>query len=488
MQMTTTRTGVSGGHYKPLTDEEIERIHETSMRVFEDVGLEVNNKAAQHLFQEAGARVKGDRVTVPHDLVMELVGRAPSAVNLHGRDARYDLTLEQKKVHLGTGGTALNMLDIHTAQKRPATVRDMAELARLCDALDHIHFFMLPIYPDGVPQAEADVNRFVPALLNTTKHVMGGVYSVEGIRKVVKIAELMAGSLEALRERPFISMVTCMISPLRLDRHYSDLLMEVARLGIPLVTPTEPLCGSTAPVTLAGNLVVQNVETLTGVMLAQLVNPGTPVLYGCISSTVNLRDMRYLSGSVEMGLLSAGAAQLAQRYQLPIYATAGMSDSKVPDAQAGYEKMATTMLVAMAGANLIHDAAGFLEFCMTASLEQCVIDDEINGMVMRAVEGVQVDEDALAYDAIRSVGPGGHFTADPHTVEHMRGEFYFPQLSDRELRENWESAGALDTWQRARGRALAILEDHTPDPLPDSVVEQIYALVPELQYQPVPAV
>jgi len=483
--MRSTRVGLSGGRYKPLTEGQLDRIHETSMRLFEDVGLEINNEAARHLFQEAGARVDGDRVTVPREMVMELVGKAPSRVDLHSRDSHHDLALEKKKVHLGTGGTALNMLDIHTAEKRPATVRDMADLARLCDALDHVHFFMLPVYPHGVPQEHADVNRFVPALLNTTKHVMGGVYSVEGIRKVAAIAELVAGSPEALRERPFISMVTCMISPLKLDHHYGDLLMEVARLGIPLVTPTEPLCGSTAPVTLAGNLVVQNVETLAGVMLAQLVNPGTPVLYGCISSTVNLRDMRYLSGSVEMGLLSAGAAQLAQRYHLPIYATAGMSDSKVPDAQAGYEKMATTMLVAMAGANLIHDAAGFLEFCMTASLEQCVIDDEINGMVMRAVEGIGVDEDTLAYDVIRSVGPGGHFTAQPHTVEHMRSEFYFPRLSDRELRENWEKAGAPDTWQSARDRALAILQDHRPQPLRDRIVEQIHALAPELRYRAV---
>jgi len=483
--MSATRIGLSAGHYKPLTADEIEDIHETSMRVFEDVGLDVSNKAARQLFQEAGARVEGDRVTVPREVAMELVKKAPSKVNLYGRASRHDLTLENKKVHLGTGGTALNVLDIHTGEKRPATVRDMVDLARLCDALDHIHFFMLPIYPHGVPQDAADVNRFVPALLNTTKHVMGGVYSIEGIRKVAAIAELIAGSPEALRERPFISMVTCMISPLKLDRHYGDLLMEVARLGIPLVTPTEPLCGSTAPVTLAGNLVVQNVETLTGVMLAQLVNPGTPVLYGCISSTVNLRDMRYLSGSVEMGLLSAGAAQLAQRYHLPIYATAGMSDSKLPDAQAGYEKMATTMLVAMAGANVIHDAAGFLEFCMTASLEQCVIDDEINGMVMRAVEGVRVDEETLAYDVIRSVGPGGHFTAHPHTVDHMRREFYFPRLSDRELREAWEEAGRRDTRERARDRVLAILQDHSPEPLADRIVEQIHALAPELRYRSV---
>ncbi|NIM05253.1 MAG: trimethylamine methyltransferase, partial [Armatimonadetes bacterium] len=239
--MSSIRVGLSAGRYKPLTEEEVERIHETSMSVFEDIGLEVNNKAARHLFQQAGARVDGDRVTFSREMVMELIGKAPSRVNLCGRDSRHDLALESKRVHLGTGGTALNILDIHTAEKRPATVRDMADLARLCDALDHVHFFMLPVYPHGIPQDEADVNRFIPALLNTTKHVMGGVYSIEGIRKVVEIAELMAGSPEALRERPFISMVTCVISPLKLDHHYGDLLMEAARLGIPLVTPTEPL-------------------------------------------------------------------------------------------------------------------------------------------------------------------------------------------------------------------------------------------------------
>jgi len=481
--MATPRIALSGGAYKPLSAGDVERIHETSMAVFEEVGIEVNNDHARRLFAQAGARIEGDRLTVPRDLVMDLIGRAPSRVVMCGRDESHDLVLEDRRVHIGTGGTALNVLDITTGEKRPATVQDMADLARVCDALEHVHFFMLPVYPHGVPQEEADVNRFFPALFNTTKHVTGGVYTIEGIRKVVQAAEQMAGSPEALRERPFISMVTCVISPLKLDRHYGDLLIEVARSGIPLITPTEPLCGSTAPVTLAGNLVVQNCETLTGVMLAQLVNPGTPVLYGCISSTVNLHDMRYLSGSVEMGLLNAASAQLAQRYGLPIYATAGMSDSKLPDAQAGYEKMATTLLVALAGANYIHDAVGFLEFCMTASLEQCVIDDEISGMVMRAVEGVRVDDDALAYDVIRSVGPGGHFIAEEHTVEHMRSEFYFPRLSDRELREKWEQAGALDARERARQRALSLLSGHR-SAVPAAMVEEICAATPELRYHP----
>ncbi len=162
-----------------------------------------------------------------------------------------------------------------------------------------------------------------------------------------------------LRERPFISMVTCVISPFTLDEAYARLTMEAARHRIPVVVPSEPLCGATAPMTLAGNLVIQNVDSLAGVMLAQMTNPGTPTLYGCISSITDLRDMKYLSGAVEMGLMNAASAQMARFYDLPIYATAGMSDSKVNDAQAGYESAITNLMVALAGGNFIHDAAGF---------------------------------------------------------------------------------------------------------------------------------
>jgi trimethylamine--corrinoid protein Co-methyltransferase len=253
-------------------------------------------------------------------------------------------------------------------------------------------------------------------------------------------------------------MVACIISPFKLDADYGRLAIEAAQNGIPLVVPAEPLCGATSPVTLAGNLVVDCVDTLTGVMLAQLVNPGTPVLFGCISSITDLRDMKYLAGAVEMGLLNAAASQMAQHYELPIYATAGMSDSKVNDAQAGYESAITNLMVALAGGNFIHDAAGFLEFCMTASFDKLVIDNEIIGMVMRAVEGIRVDEATLAFDEIRKVGPGGHFVSSRHTRRHMRGEQFMPALSDRENRDVWQAAGARDTRRRATEIARRILD------------------------------
>jgi trimethylamine--corrinoid protein Co-methyltransferase len=247
-------------------------------------------------------------------------------------------------------------------------------------------------------------------------------------------------------------MVTCVVSPLRLDEHYSRLTIEVAREGIPVVVPAEPLCGATGPVTLAGTLVVQNVDTLAGVMLAQLANRGTPVIYGSVASVADLASMKYLSGAIEMGLLNAAAAQMAQFYRLPYYATAGMTDSKTPDAQAGYESALTNLMVALAGGNFIHDAAGFIEFCMTASYDKLVIDNEIIGLVMRAVDGIKVNEETIALDVIKKVGPGGHYIAQRHTRRHMRNEQYVPQFGDRSDRAEWERKGAADAKTRAAGK------------------------------------
>jgi trimethylamine--corrinoid protein Co-methyltransferase len=230
--------------------------------------------------------------------------------------------------------------------------------------------------------------------------------------------------------------------------------------------------------TLAGNLVIQNVDSLAGVMLAQMTNPGTPTLYGCISSITDLRDMKYLSGAVEMGLMNAASAQMARFYDLPIYVTAGMSDSKVNDAQAGYESAITNLMVALAGGNFIHDAAGFLEFCMTASYDKLVIDNEIIGMVMRALDGIRVNDETLAFDLIKKAGPGGHFISARHTRRHMRSELYKPQHSDRENRGRWQKQGAKDSRQRAAGEAQEILARPTQSVIPGDVRERIKQEIP----------
>ncbi len=479
------RKGLSGGQYLPLTDSDIEQIHQTNLKVFAEIGVQVNFPEARELFQKAGATVDDSTriVKIPPPLFQELIATAPSIVTLYGRaeDGSLDCEIGGDKVYIGTGGTALNVQDPGEDTCRRSRLTDIMQIARLVETLDNIHFYMLNVYPNDLSVEQVDVNRFGAALNRTRKHIIGGVYTVEGVRNVIRMAEIIAGSPEKLRERPFISMVTCPISPFKLDEMYGQLTMEVARQNIPVVVPTEPLCGATAPITLAGNLVVQSVDTLAGVMLTQLTNPGTPVFFGCISSITDLRDMKYLSGAIEMGLMNAAAAQMARFYQLPLYSTAGMSDSKVTDAQAGYETALTTLLVALAGGNLIHDAAGFLEFCMTASYDKLVIDNEINGMIMRAVEGIKVDEETLAFDLLKKVGPGGHFVSARHTRRHMRDEQYHPQLSNRDNREKWEQTGAKDAKARAADKVRQVLEQPEQPVLPPEIRAQINQEIPGLQ-------
>lgn len=481
----TVRPGLPGGRYRLLSDDDIRQIHETVLRVFSEVGVKVSLPAARELFKSAGAHVDDatDIVRIPGDLVMELVGRAPSELLLAGRDPSgdFDCFVGGTRVYAGTGGTALNVQEPGETTIRPSRLSDIADMARVVETLENVHLYMLNVYPNDLPVEQVDVNRFGAALNRTRKHIMGGVYTSEGVQNVVRMAEMIAGSPERLRERPFISMVTCVISPFVIDEKYGRLSMEAAKAGVPLVVPSEPLCGATSPVTLAGNVVVQTVDTLAGVMLTQLVNRGTPVLAGCVASITDMRDLKYLSGAVEMGLLNAASAQMAQFYRIPVYTTAGMTDSKVPDAQAGYESAMTSVMVALAGANFIHDAAGFIEFCMTASYDKLIVDNEILGMTMRAVAGIEVNENTLAFDEIKQAGPGGHFVASRHTRRHMRDELYPPLLSDRQSREQWESSGAKDCWARATEKALGILRAPATPMIPGDIRQRIVREIPGIE-------
>ncbi len=472
--------GFSGGRYKPLSEDDIQSIHETSMKVFSEIGIKVQNDEAFEMFSSVASSIDRENniIKLDQETVMDLISTAPPVITLYGQKPEHTLDVGGTNVYAGTGGTALYVMDPGKDDRRKATLKDLKDIARVVDKLTNIDFFMLPVLPSEVPDEHIDVNRFGAALSYQSKHVTGGCYSIEGIREVIRMAEMIAGSPQLLRKRPIVSFVTCCgISPFVLDDHYSMLTLEVCRAGIPVITPVEPLCGSTSPVTLAGNLVVQNVDTLAGVMLTQLANPGSPVFYGCISSISDMKDLKYLSGAVEMGLMNAAASQLANSYNLPIYATAGMSDSKTLDAQAGYESAVTNLLVAMAGGNYIHDAAGLLEFCLTASLEKYVIDDEILGMTKRALKGIKITPDSLAFDVMKKIGPGGHFVSTRHTRKFMRKEQFHPKISDRSTRKEWLENGSPDTRTKAMQRVEEILS--TPAlPIPSTeVMDKIRSLI-----------
>ncbi len=445
--------------YRPLTEEDIQKIDKATMEILSETGFEVRQPEALELFKNVADDYddKNNVIKMNEKTVRELISKAPSEVILYGREEKNDCILGSGQVYFGTGGTALHMLDYGQMESRPALLKDLENVVRVVDKMDYVDICLLPTYPNDIDVKDVDINRFRTGMKYTGKHVMGGVYTADGIDQVIKLAEDIAGSPEQLREKPFISFITCGISPLRLDNEYGTFMIKVARQGLPLAVPVEPLCGGTSPMSLAGTLVIQNCDSLINVMLTQLVNPGTPVIYGCVSSTMDMKTMRYLGAPVESGLVNAATAQMTQYYGIPYYATAGISDSKKIDSQGGYEAAITNLLVGLAEADFIHDSAGLMEFAFTVSLEKLVIDNEIIGMVKRAIRGIDVTDETLCLDDIKKAGPGGNFITSKSSRKFLRSEHYQPTISDRLQRSVWLSEGKLSAEERANEVVKKIL-------------------------------
>jgi len=455
--------GNSGGQYKPLSQAQVETIHSASLSLLESVGFtfEAGLDDTLAMLQEAGCRVdRGQqRIYFPSDLVREQVSHAPSRVILHGRKDSADLDLYADRVHLGTGGSALNILDLESGQARQSVLRDIYDIGRLVDSLDNIHFYLRPCIPHDIPEDAYDVNSLYACLKSTGKHVMIGFTNEQGVRDGIEMAAMLAGGLEKLQKRPFISTVACFaISPLKLCTQSTLNMQESCRKNIPVAISSAPMAGSTSPMTMAGTLVQLHAEEMAGLVIGQLTHPGSPQLYGGIPGMADLRTMGYSGGAVEFGMMNAAIHQMADHIKVPNYNSSGLSDSKIPDAQAGWEKAFTTLLAAMGGSNYVHHAAGMLESMLCLAYEQYVMDDEIIGQACKVLEGIIVDEEHLALDAIAQVGPGGNYMMSPHTMRHMRSEFFGGNGStDRALRVNWERAGSLDARSRARNIAREIL-------------------------------
>lgn len=472
-----------GGQLRFFNDADVNAIHEGVVRLLEEVGMQVKSKQAFEIFEKNGAICDPNTeiVKIPRVMLEKAIKTAPSKIIIHGRDEKNDAVLEKNRVHFGTGGTVMYALDFETGERRVTNTQDVRDFGRLMDALENLAFYVIHTYPADVPEEDVDVNRFYWAITNTTKPIMGGMYTMKGLREAIKVAEMVAGGANKLRERPFVSFITLMVSPLVMDWHYTDFLIEVAMKGLPLAVPSEPLAGATSPVTLASTITINLAESLAGLTLAQLVNPGCPAFIGTTSSIMDMQTGTYVAGAIESSMINVGIAQMAQYYDLPLYATGGQSDSKLNDAQAGYESACQAMTLGLSGANWIHDAAGLLENCTTVSYEKTVIDNEILGNVLRVLKGVEVNKETLAIDVIKEVGPAGNFLANVHTAKHFRKEFYMPKVSDRWNRITWNQKGALDAHARAHIIAEKILYEHRVTPIEPEIQAQIRQMFPGIK-------
>jgi trimethylamine--corrinoid protein Co-methyltransferase len=466
-----------GGKYGVLTEGQIAEIHQAALEVLQRVGLRVESKEFLKIYGDGGAEsdFKNRIVKIPAKLVEEALKAVPHRVVLHGRKPEYKMDLTGDKVHLGTGGAAVGVLDLETGEARPTTLQDQAQLARLVEGLENIHFFQCPVVPRDVSADKLDINSFYAALANTCKNVQESAHSPQAAGDVIELAAMIAGSEERLREAPFISFVTSwMVSPLKLDTHITAVLREVVQSGIPVALSSAPITGSTAPITLAGLLTQVHAEELSGIILTQLIREGAPVLYGPVPGAANLRNMSFAGGAIETALMDVAAVQMAHYIGVPIYSDAGETDSKLPDIQAGYEKAASIILVALAGGNYIHHAAGMMEGMITVAYEQYVIDNDILGMALRALQGIEVDRDHLSVEVIEHVGPGGNYLIQDHTIKHLRSnEFFIPHVADRQGREAWEAGERLDGRTRARQRAKEILSQPAENLIPEDLDQEI---------------
>jgi len=466
--------------YKPLTPKDINRIDDTAHQVLEEVGIRICDHDFLDQLKAAGAIVDYDneRVCFPADLLGEVLSRAPSRFTLHSRDGQNDLLLGDGKVYFTNGGRVFRLFDTETGDYRLTMLKDVAQTAKLVNHLKYIDSYIIACQAHDLAPQKYHLNDFYHAFNCTTKHVMGGCDSLEGVRQVWELASFIAGGEDKFREKPFFSIITNLISPLTIGSNALNIVHFCVKHGIPVTCAPAPIAGATSPATLAGTLVQMHAEALAGVAISQILFPGARVLYGVVPTIIDLRSMELAMGSVEMGMMNAAAVQLAKLYQLPVYASAGVSEAKKPDIQAGCEKGLTILLAGMAGADYIHLAAGMLDSGNAISYEQYVIDDEVIGMVKRVLAGIRVNKATLGFDVIKRVGSGGNYVTEDHTIEYMMDEFFYPNPSVRLNFDIWQEAGQPDMLRRAGIQVKQILEDEKGDLLARDL---IYNAFPGIQ-------
>ncbi len=423
-----------------LSRKKIRKIDSAGRKILERTGIKVLDEKVLMTLKSAGVNVdlKNQRARFPLEWLDEILTKAPSQFTLYSRDGNNDLMLGTDQVYFGNGGRVFRVLDMATQGYRPTLLRDVADTAGLVDVLDNVSFYIIACQAHDVEPPSYHLNDFFHAFSNTTKHVMGGCDTLDGVKQTWDLAGFIAGGKDKLRARPFVSVITNPISPLTLDAMTLRIIEFCGLHGMPITCAPAPIAGATGPTTLAGNLAQMHAEALAGVAIAQVFSPGCCVMYGAVPSAMDLRTMNLTMGSVETAMMSTCAVDLAKIYDLPIYASAGVTEAKVPDIQSGFEKGVSCLLVAMAGGDYVHLAAGMLDSGNSISYEQFVIDNEILGMIYRILDGIDVDADNLAVNLVEKVGPGGNYVMEEHTIEHMHNQFFYPALAVRKNFDLWE--------------------------------------------------
>jgi len=478
--MKANLTKIEGIQFRVLSLNQIKKIHLATLEVLERTGVRIGCQEGFDLLREGGCKTEGDVVHFPPHLVEWAINSAPSQVLLWDRLGNKKLALGGRNTYFGLGPTLLNMIDLKTGKRRAFKREDTANAAKVADALPNIDWVMGLGTISDVPPQYSDRFEFEAMVKNTSKPIVIWNYTKEGLKDSMEMASAVAGGKENLLKRPFLISYAEPISPLTGDRAATEKLLLAAEYGIPIIHTPCIQSGASAPVTLAGALVIANAENLSSLVIAQLKRKGTAFLMGGVITIMDMRDAQMSYGAPELSLALSGFTDIAHYYGVPTWGTAGCSDSKLPDEQAAVEATFSSLFSMLSGANLVHDV-GYLESGKTGALEMIVMVDEILGYIRRITRGIEVNEETLAIDAIEEVGPGGHFLAHSHTLRNFRKELWQPDLSDRQTWSKWVEGGKKRMEDRTREKTQLILKTHTPAPLSSQAEEKIQEVINRLK-------
>ncbi len=453
-----------------FSEDEVVKIHAASMDILEKNGIEFLSEEARKILQDNGVRVEGQKAFFKESQVQEYLKKAPSQFTLHARNPANNVVVGGSNTVLAPGYGAPFLMDVSSGKRRKTYFADYVAFTRLAGYSPNIDVVGgVLVEPTDIPDNLRHAKMLYAAVKETDKCLMGSAMGAKKAMECIEMAAIIFGSMDFVREHPvFITLINTN-SPLQIDGRMLEALMVYARFKQPVVVASLSMTGTTAPATLAGALVQQNAEILAGIVFAQMVNPGTPVIYGSASSVVNLRTGGLAIGSPETAKMFAGTAQLARFYRLPSRGGGSLTDSLIPDAQSGYESMMILMAAVQSGMNFILHSMGLLENYMTMCFEKFIIDDDICGMVKNFFQGIPMSEDHLGRDVILSIGSGGNYISDMHTFKHMRG-LRDPIIS---MRQGYTGEVIEDTGKRANAKYKSILEAYESPSLQEDIEKDL---------------
>jgi trimethylamine--corrinoid protein Co-methyltransferase len=479
------RAGLEGGSYGPLSRNDQERIHEAVLTLLETVGFANAIPSCIEALTGVGA-IYGDdgRIRFPRGLVLDTIKKAARNFTLHGQDPRHDMLIQGKRVHYGTAGAAVHLVDVEKREYRESLVQDIYDAARLVEGLDNIHFFQRPMVPRDIPDPlEMDFNTLYACVMGTSKHVGTSFTVRENVQPALEMLYAIAGGEENFRARPFVSNSNCfVVPPMKFAEDACGVLEACVEGGIPILLLSAGQAGATAPAAIAGAVVQAVAEVLVGLVYVNAIKPGHPAIFGTWPFVSDLRTGAMSGGSAEQAVLTSACAQMAQFYDLPGGSAAGMTDSKLPDIQSGYEKGITDVMAGLAGLNLVYESAGMHASLLGFCLESLIIDNDMLGHCLRCVRGIEVTDEALSIDTITEVcmnGPG-HYLGNEQTLRLMQTEYFYPAVGDRFSPKEWNEKGRPDILQRAIIEKKRVLAERFPRHVPKLLDDKLRARFGEM--------